>query len=68
MYLVDVASLITMSSENHRLTALSHRVSYFQTRRVSTSKVGQLTWFTSLGHREHRQNTQVIFMGCSWLV
>ena len=29
----DVASLITMSSENHSLTALFQRVSHFQTRR-----------------------------------
>ena len=21
-----------------------------------------------VGHREHRQNTQAIFMGCSWLL
>ena len=38
----DVASLITMSSENHRLTAISHRVSHFQTQRVNTFKLGQL--------------------------
>ena len=44
----DAASLITMSSENHRLTALSHRVSHFQTWRVNTSKLGELTCSTSL--------------------
>ena len=32
----DVASLITMSSKNHRLTALSQRVAHFKTRRVNT--------------------------------
>ena len=44
----DVASLITMSSENHRLTAPSQRVSHFQTQRFNTPKLGQLTCFTSL--------------------
>ena len=46
--LKDVASLITMSSENHSLTALSQQVSHFQTRRFNTSKLDQLTCFTSL--------------------
>ena len=62
----DVAGLITMSSENHFLTALSQQASHFQRRRLNTSKFGQLTCFT--GHREHRQNKQVILMGYSWLV
>ena len=44
----DVVSLITMSSENHCLAALSQPVSHFQNRRVSTSKLGQLTCFISL--------------------
>ena len=65
----DVASLITMSSENHSLTALSLLVSHLQTRRVYTSILGQLTCFTSLRDvREHRQNTHVIFIGYSWLL
>ena len=44
----DVASLITMSSENHSLMALPLQVSHSQTLRVNTSKLGQLTCFTSL--------------------
>ena len=44
----DVASLITKSSENHSLAALSLQVSHLQTRRVTTPELGQLTCFTSL--------------------
>ena len=44
----DVASLITMSLENHCLTVLSQRASHFQTRRLNTFKLSQLTCFTSL--------------------
>ena len=44
----DVASSIKMSSENHRLTALSKQVSHFQTGRGNTFKLSQLTCFTSL--------------------
>ena len=62
----DPAKLITMSSEIHSLTVLSQRVSHFQTRKVNSSKLGGLTMFYIFaGHREHHQNTQVIFMGCS---
>ena len=43
----DVASLITMSSENHSLTALFLRIPHFQTRRLDTPKRVQLTCFTS---------------------
>ena len=60
------ANLITMSSENHSITALSLRVSHFQTRRVNTPKLGQLTCF--LRDILNIKKTQVIFMGCSWLV
>ena len=47
----DVASLITMSSENQSLTALSLRVSHLQTGRLNTSKLGQLTTKKTDQHR-----------------
>ena len=53
----DVASLITMPSKKQHLTALTQRLSHFQTRRVNTSKLGRLTCFTSVRDISH-QNTK----------
>ena len=46
----DVASLITLSSEKHSLTAKGR---HFKTQLIDM-------FYICAGHREHRQNTQVI--------
>ena len=51
----DVANLITLSSENHSLTALSLRVSHTKGLHFYTRPIDMLYIFA--GHREHRQNT-----------
>ena len=59
----DVASLITLSSGAIAtgLTFQNTKGQHLYTRLIDMS-------YIFAGHHEHRQNTQVIFMGCSWLV